>query len=284
MTGKTDGLLARCSASDTCPRIIDANSDNEYWSKSGSNLHTDAAGRDLPEVPGVRLYLMASLPHGDGVPAQGKGICRVERNPLVANEGLRALLVDLDAWVTEGVEPPPSRIPHVADGTLVAAAQADTGFPAIPGIAYNGREHTGDLLDFGPEAGQGILTVLPPVKRGAPYQSLVPKVDPDGNTMAGIRLPAVAVPTATYTGWNLRADDAGDGCDAAGMVVPFARTEAERLAHNDPRPSLAVRYPTHADYVAKVAAASEALVADRLLLLDDAIRDVAAARASDVGR
>ncbi len=284
VTGKTDGLLARCSASDTCPRIIDANSDNEYWSKSGSNLHTDAAGRDLPEVPGVRLYLMASLPHGDGVPAQGKGICRVERNPLVANEGLRALLVDLDAWVTEGVEPPPSRIPHVADGTLVAAAQADTGFPAIPGIAYNGREHTGDLLDFGPEAGQGILTVLPPVKRGAPYQSLVPKVDPDGNTMAGIRLPAVAVPTATYTGWNLRADDAGDGCDAAGMVVPFARTEAERLAHNDPRPSLAVRYPTHADYVAKVAAASEALVADRLLLLDDAIRDVAAARASDVGR
>ena len=92
------------------------------------------------------------------------------------------------------------------------------------------------------------------------------------------------MPTATYTGWNLRADDDGDGCDAAGMVVPFARTEAERLARGDPRPSLAARYPSHADYVAKVAAASEALVADRLLLLDDAIRDVAAARASDVGR
>lgn len=284
VTGRTDGLLARCTATDTCPKILDVNSDNEYWAKSGSNLHTDAAGRDLPDVPGVRLYLMASLPHGDGVPPHGRGICRVERNPLVANQVLRALLVDLDAWVTDGAAPPPSRVPRAAEGTLVRSAQADTGFPAIPGIAYNGREHTGDILDFGPEAGRGILTVLPPVRRGSPYPSLVPKTDADGNTLAGIRLPDVAVPTATYTGWNLRADADGDGCDAAGMVVPFARTEAERLARGDPRPSLAARYPTHADYVAKVAAASEALVADRLLLLDDAIRDVAAARASDVGR
>ena len=283
VTGRTDGILARCTATDTCPKIIDVNSDNEYWAKSGSNLHTDAAGRDLPDVPGVRLYLMAGLPHGDGVPPHGKGICRVERNPLVANQVLRALLVDLDAWVTQGVEPPPSRVPRAADGTLVASAQADTGFPSIPGIAYGGREHTGDLLDFGPEAGQGVLTVLPPVKRGSPYPSLVPRSDADGNTLAGIRVPDVAVPTATYTGWNLRADDDGDGCDAAGMVVPFARTEAERRDHGDPRPSLQARYASHADYVAKVAAASEALVADRLLLLDDAIRDVAAARASDVG-
>ena len=284
VTGRTDGLLARCTATDTCPKIIDVNSDNEYWAKSGSNLHTDAAGHDLADVPGVRLFLAASLPHGDGVPPHGKGICRVERNPLVANELVRALMVDLDAWVTDGVEPPASRVPRAAEGTLVRSAQADTGFPSIPGVAYNGREHTGDLLDFGPEAGQGVLTLLPPVKRGSPYPSLVPKTDADGNTLSGVRLPAVAVPTATYTGWNLRADDDGDGCDAAGMVVPFARTEAERRANGDPRPSLEARYPSHAAYVAKVAAAAEALVADRLLLLDDAIADVAAARASDVGR
>ncbi|WP_237479467.1 alpha/beta hydrolase domain-containing protein [Lichenibacterium dinghuense] len=284
VTGRTDGLLARCTATNTCPKIIDVNSDNEYWAKSGSNLHTDAAGHDLADVPGVRLFLAASLPHGDGVPPHGKGICRVERNPLVANELVRALMVDLDAWVTDGVEPPASRVPRAAEGTLVRSAQADTGFPSIPGVAYNGREHTGDLLDFGPEAGQGVLTLLPPVKRGSPYPSLVPKTDADGNTLSGVRLPAVAVPTATYTGWNLRADDDGDGCDAAGMVVPFARTEAERRASGDPRPSLEARYPSHADYVAKVAAAAEALVEDRLLLLDDAIADVAAARASDVGR
>lgn len=102
--------------------------------------------------------------------------------------------------------------------------------------------------------------------------------------MAGIRLPAVAVPTATYTGWNLRADDDGDACDAAGMVVPFARTEAERAAKGDPRPSLAVRYPIHADYVAKVVAASAGLVADRFLLPEDAARDVAAAETGEVGR
>ncbi len=284
VTGRTDGLLVRCTATGTCPKIIDVNSDNEYWAKSGSNLHTDAAGHDLPEVPGVRLFLAAGLPHGDGVPPHGRGICRVERNPLVANQLIRALLVDLDAWVSDGVEPPASRVPRAAEGTLVRAAQADTGFPSIPGIAYNGREHTGDILDFGPEAGQGILTVLPPIKRGSPYPSLVPKADADGNTLPGVRLPDVAVPVATYTGWNLRADDDGDGCDAAGMAVPFARTEAERRASGDPRPSLAERYPSHDDYVAKVAAAAAALVADRLLLPADADRDVAAARGSDVGR
>ena len=283
VTGRTDGLLARCTATDTCPRIIDANSDNEYWAKSGSNLHTDAAGQDLPDLPGVRLYLLASLPHGDGIPTEGPGICRVARNPLVANAALRALLVDLDAWVTDGVPPPANRIPRARDGTLVASDRAATGFPTIPGIGYNGRTHRGDLFDFGPEADRGILA-MPPVPKGSPYPSLVPKVDRDGNTLAGIRLPAVAVPTATYTGWNLRADADGDGCDAAGMVVPFARTEAERAAAGDPRPSLATRYPDHAAYVAKVSAASEALVADRFLLLEDAIAIVAAAEASDVGR
>ena len=121
----------------------------------GSNLHTDAVARNLSDLPGVRLYLLASLPHGDGVPTRGPGLCRVARNPLVANQVLRALLVDLDAWVTDGVPPPPNRVPCAADGTLVASAQADTGFPAIPGVVVPEREHTGDLLGFGPEVARG---------------------------------------------------------------------------------------------------------------------------------
>src|SRR4051794_23881396 len=236
VTGRTDGLLRRCSESDTCPRIIDLDSDNEYWAKAGSLLHTDTAGRDLPDAPGVRLYLLASAPHGDGIPPKGPGMCQQARNPRVGNPELRALLVALDEWVTSGTEPPTSRVPRRGDGTLVGPAQAEVGFPAIPGVRYDGRMHTGDLLDFGPRFGEGILTVLPPKLLGSPYPAFVPRTDADGNTVAGIRLPDVAVPVATYTGWNLRVEPPEEGCDHAGMVVPFARTKAERTAAGDPRP------------------------------------------------
>jgi hypothetical protein len=282
VTGKTDGLLRRCTASDTCPKIIDANSDNEYWSKSGSMLHMDSKGRDLGDAPGVRLYLMASRPHGDGVPASGPGICQQDRNPLVGNQGLRALLVDLDKWVTDDNAPPASKLPRRDDGTLVSSKQTDVGFPAIPGVTYNGRMHTGDLFDFGPQADAGILTVLPPKMMGSPYPAFVPRADADGNTLAGIRLPDIVVPVATYTGWNLRKNPAEDGCDHSGMVIPFAKTKAERLQKGDPRPSLEERYTDHGAYVDAVRKAAADSLRQGFLLQEDADRYVAAAEASDV--
>ena len=108
VTGRTDGLLRRCSESETCPKIIEADSDNEYWAKDGALAHIDTQGRDLPEAKNVRIYLMAGRPHGDGIPVSDKGICQEPRNPLVANPGMRALLVALDAWAAEGVDPPES--------------------------------------------------------------------------------------------------------------------------------------------------------------------------------
>ena len=39
-------------------------------------------------------------------------------------------MVALEAWIRDGVEPPASRTPMVAHGTLVAAPV----FPAIPGL------------------------------------------------------------------------------------------------------------------------------------------------------
>jgi hypothetical protein len=283
VTGKNDGLLRRCAESGTCPRIIDANSDNEYWAKAASVLHTDTQGHDLGEAPGVRLYLIAGRPHGDGVPPSGPGICQQERNPLVGNQGLRALLVLLDKWVETGTEPPPSKLPRRGEETLVSSKQDDVGFPTIPGVKYNGRMHGGDLFDFGPQAEQGILTVLPPKLLGSPYPAYVPRTDADGNTLPGIRLPEIAVPIATYTGWNLRKDPADDGCDHAGMYVPFARTKAERLAKGDPRLSLEERYPDHATYVREVSAAAADLQRQGFLLQEDAERYVKAAEASDVG-
>jgi hypothetical protein len=229
---------------------------------------------------------MASLPHQGGVGATGRGICQQNRNPLVANAVLRALLVALDEWVTRGVEPPSSRIPHVADGTLVPPLPRDgQGFPKIPGVAYNGRMHTGDLFDYGPHFDEGILTVLPPHLVGTPYPMLVPKTDADGNDIAGIRLPEVAVPVATYTGWNLRAVPAGadDGCDHFGQQIDFAKTKAERIAKDDPRPSLEERYPNHATYVDSIAAAARQLQHNRLLLDEDVQVYIRRARDSKVG-
>jgi hypothetical protein len=153
-------------------------------------------------------------------------------------------------------------------------------------VTYNGRLHTGDLLDFGPSFDQGILTVLPPKLLGTPYPALVPRTDADGNDLAGIRLPEVAVPLATYTGWALRAFPPGadDGGDGAGQKVDFALTRAERLASGDPRPSIEERYPDHAAYISAVTASARELRQQRLLLDDDVQAYIAAAEQSPVFR
>ena len=284
VTGKSDGRLRRCLANATCPKIFEANSENEYWAKNMALLHVDTDGQDLPEIPDVRSYLVASLPHTGGQPASGKGMCQHERNPLVGNGVLRALLVAMDEWVTAGKAPAASRLPRRADGTLVTSTQKDVGFPSIAGVKYNGRMHDGDLFDYGPDFDKGILTTVPPRKVGTPYPALVPKTDSDGNDIAGIRIPDVAVPVATYTGWGLRANAGDDGCDHFGQMIPFAKTRAERTASGDPRLSLEERYATHADYVGKVTAAANALKAERLLLDEDVQAVVARATASSVGR
>jgi hypothetical protein len=288
VTGKTDGRLARCLATDTCPKIFETNSGNEYWAKGGSMLTTDGAGHDLDlhEAPDVRTYFLASHPHSPGTAA---GICQQPQNPLLPAQVMRALLVDLDEWVSIGRMPPPDRIPRLRDRTLVPALpQVVEGFPRIPGVVYNGIHHTGDLWNFGPDFDQGILTILPPILVGTPYQIFVPRTDLDGNDIAGIRVPDIAVPLATYTGWALRAAAPGDpvpiidGCDAAGQRIPFAKTKAARVAAGDPRPSLEERYPNHVVYVALVRAAAEELEAQRLLLDADVQGYIQAAQAAAV--
>jgi hypothetical protein len=287
VTGRTDGRLRRCFDTNTCPQVFEVNSENEYWAKAMAVFQLDGDGNDLPDPANVRYFLMSSLPHGGGVPSTGPGICQQNRNPLVANPVLRALLVDLDQWVSNGADPPPSRMPRVADGTLVPPMSQDgVGFPSIPGVVYNGRNHTGDLFDFGPFFDKGILTILPPKLVGTPYPNLVPKTDADGNDVAGVRLPDVAVPLATYSGWNLRAvpPGANDGCDASGQKINFAQTQAERRDRGDPRPSVEERYPTHGDYVTAVTNAVDDLQQQRLLLDQDAQRYIQAAEDSTVGR
>jgi hypothetical protein len=288
VTGHYGGRLDACSRTNTCPRIFELNSENEYYSKGGSMLTTDTQGHDLnlDFTPNVRYYQLSSVPHGAGT---APGICRQPQNPLNASTTLRALTIDMDEWVTFGTQPPSNRVPTRASGTLVPSLpQSGMGFPNIPGVFYNGIMHTGDLFDFGPRFHEGILDIQPPVLVGTPYRVLVPKTDTDGNDIAGIRLPDISVPMATYTGYAYRAPVAGDpvpvvdGCDAAGQRIPFLETKAERMAAGDPRLSIQERYPDHATYVNLVTQAAQKLRAQRLMLDIDVEAYVTAAQAASV--
>jgi hypothetical protein len=292
VTRQIDGRLARCEETNTCPNIFETNSENEFWAKGGSMLLTDGRGHDLDlsRTPNVRYYLLSSFQHGTGN-STTTGICRQLGNPLSSAPVERALLVDLDQWVSEGVPPPANQVPRISDGTLVPSLPGN-GFPKnipnpqrtlpmTPYVAYNGVLHTGDLWDFGPQFEKGIISIIPPHSLGTPYKIFVPKTDGDGNDIAGIRVPSVRVPIATYTGWGLRAGNPADpvpivdGCDATGQYIPFPTTIAQRVATGDPRLSLQELYGnpagTNADYVAKVQAAAQALVAQRFLLEEPGI-------------
>jgi hypothetical protein len=286
VTGQIDGILLRCTLTNTCPKIFEINTETEYWNKAASLLTTDTQGNDLDlaRTPNVRYYLLSSLPHEVGV---GQiPVCQQVQNPLLPNPVARALLVDLDQWVANGVAPPRNEVPRRRDGTLVPALpQSGVGFPSIPNVTYNGLTTTGDLFDFGPLAEQGILTTLPPQITEGAYPVFVPKTDADGNDVAGIHLPEIAVPVATYSGWNVRtAAYAGDDmCNAVGQKIAFPPDQATRLATGDPRLSVQERYPTHLNYVAKVTLAAANLQRQRLLLPEDVVRYVAAAALSNIG-
>jgi hypothetical protein len=188
----------------------------------------------------------------------------------------------LDLWSTEGVAPPPSSVPHLADGSLVPALpQSAVGFPKIPGVTYTGLKSTRYLLNYGPDFYRtAIMTINPPAltppmfdnpKNGPIYPTFVPKTDEDGNDIAGIRLPDVTVPLATYTGWSLRSGaHANDGCEGAGQMIAFPKTKADRLASGDPRLSVEERYPSFSAYAGMVKNAVEDMVAKRLMLQEDA--------------
>jgi hypothetical protein len=296
VTGRQDGALARCTASATCPKIVETLTANEYWEKAASLLTTDPAGTsDLPDAPGVRTYLFASLPHAA---ASARGICAQPQNPLNGHAGLRALFADLDAWVRNGTEPPPSQVPRLADRTLwVPWHQAGVHFPAIPGVAYRTVATVRNARDWGDGLGPdgGVITRWPPIMLGVKspsrvvgpgiYPSYVPTTDALGNDTAGIRLPDIAAPIATFTGWGLQGPGfaVGDSCLASGQMIALPPTPAAALATGDPRPALAALYPTHAAYVAAVTAAAQTLEAQRLLLPRDVATYIAAANASTVG-
>jgi hypothetical protein len=272
-TGRRDGILKRPK---TDPYVFHTQTSTEYWQKRGCLAHTDGKGHDVTPPDKLRIYVIASAQHNSPFGSEPvKDDTQQRINPLPAGDVLRALMVALDLWVTQGVAPPPSQYPKVSDATLVRPDSNGKHFPKIAGVRYTGLYNRQLFLDYGTHIGRGRMEIHPPRQIGnGAYTILVPKVDRDGNDLAGIRLPVVQVPIGTYTGWNLRprglAEDELSGL--LGSFIPFARGKAERNKLRDPRLSLAERYKNHDDYVNKISRAARILVDQRYLLPDDAER------------
>jgi len=255
--GERDGILA-AYRSNQAPKVIYTNTSVEYWGlgRSAALTHLSLDGARDADVPdNVRIYHLAGTQHGEAAfpPTPGNG--QALGNPMPQGNVMRALLRAAHQWVESGTRPPDSRNPSLRDQTLVQLKAI--GFPAIPGL---GDPRT---IEGPGHLNEGHFAALP---------FLVPKVDADGNEVAGIRVPELAVPLATTTGWNFRSERVGNPTTLyalLGSYVPFSRTKAEREARRDPRLSVEERYRDREDYLGRIRTAAAALVKDRFLLQED---------------
>jgi Alpha/beta hydrolase domain len=280
VSGATDGILRRCLRSDTCPKVVHLDGGFEIFGARGSLVSTDGAGHDLRIPDNVRLYVVPGANHGGGA-----GVASLVRAPqclyigsaVVESTIDRALVPVLEEWVANDRTPPASKWPSIASNTLASpTSQAAVGFPDLSGVGF---------VFGGPIYNQLFVTdysnAIPVADLSKKYDVLIARTDSDGNEIAAVRVPEVAAPLATYASWNVRGPGhaPGEGCYYQSSTVPFASTVAARQATRDPRPSLAERYTSKADYVAKVRAAAESLVHQRLLLEEDVAVYVNAAQA-----
>jgi hypothetical protein len=258
VTGRVDGLGARIPAG-LEPKMMLVDTSSEYWDRGrvAALRHTTLDGSDdVEDAPNVRVFLLAGTKHGAGSfpPVDNGGEFKENTNDY--RWAQRGLLAALDAWVRKGTTPPASQHPTLGDLTLVQ--RDNLKFPAIPNVKWPATVPGGYRADV-----------------PAPYSALpflVPKVDADGNDMAGIRLPEQAVPLATLTGWQFRGERIGAQntlIAMAGAYIPLPATRVERDRTHDPRLSIAERYPTRADYLKKVQEVATRLAADRYVLESD---------------
>jgi hypothetical protein len=279
LSGRTGGLLDRLAADGELPKIISTDTAAEYWRGDAALAHIDPTGRrDLPEHPSSRRYLIAGAQHTPGYLGQSRtnpATGTIARYPLNVLNYLplhRAALINLDRWITEDVDPPPSRHPRHSDATAVERQKVLAVFARFPGFTPPDPQRLPFVrtVDLGGDEATGIGRY--PAQEGAFYPALVAAVDADGNETAGIRMPDITVPVGTHAGWNPRDPVTGSPEQLVpmnGLTLWFAPDEATRAASGDPRRSLAERYRDEADYAGKVRAAALRLAAERYLLAED---------------
>jgi hypothetical protein len=273
-TGLQDGLLTHGTKAEFQPRVFYTNSSYEYWGRAASLFHTTIDGlEDAPLPANVRAYLLAGGQHGVAGFPPTRTIGQQLNNPLDYRWPMRRLLVAMNRWLTDGSEPPSSAYPRLDQGTLVPPDKMK--FPKIPSVNGPATPHKAYRADYGPDfIAKGIVVQEPP-KVGSAFPVLVPQVDADGNELAGIHVPELTVPLATYTGWNLFNEQSGPAdvlSSMQGSFIPFARTRAERERTHDPRRAIDERYQSRDEYLALVSKAANNLVETGYLLKEDVSR------------
>lgn len=307
------GILGRCLASRTCPKIVEHFGSAEVWALKLTPewIGTDAKA-DLPLPDFVRRYYIASSNHGGGAggfdtslpgiglpktgpscPGNNFGTGVLPANPVPHRETVNAIRQHFRRWVMDEVAPPPSRWPRLADGTLAEANKAALRFPTLPQLRPTIPEPDFVMpvhdLDWGPRFdpvdGSGVPANAPPKIRQV-LKMFAPVVDADGNERGGVPVVLLDAPLGSYLGWNIAAGGFHQGqiCNYVGGMIPFARTRAEREAGGDPRPSLEERYRDHDGYVAAVKRAAERAAKEGFLLDGDAAALIRAAEKSAVLR
>jgi len=276
LTGEKGGLLDRAIAEKVLPKIFLSHTSYEYWGRAASLIHTTAdAKKDVDLNPNVRIYFFTGLQHYSGPypPARGEGaiLSQNPQSPLPVRYFWRAMIANMNAWLSSETAPPPSAYPTLASHTLVPIP--NVAFPKIPGVTLPTDANTAYRIDFGPDWQKGIISKQPPLV-GKPYPVLVPQVDADGNELAGIHLPEISVPLATYTGWNLRDPSIGAPSQRLpfeGSFFPFPKDAAARAKSGDPRKSIAERYASREAYLAQFTQATDALIQQRWILPEDRV-------------
>ncbi|MDD9982710.1 MAG: alpha/beta hydrolase domain-containing protein [Gammaproteobacteria bacterium] len=278
-SGHRAGLLDRQRALGCVPKIFHTDTSSEYWRGDAGLTHHDLeSGADVEPPEDIRRYLFASTQHGPGaLPFTQQsmfGSHGANRLNVVDYRPLfRAALENLRAWIADGIEPPESVFPRARDATAASREEVLSALARIPGATLPRGDRLPSLapMNLGERADEGV-PALPATFTGAPYPALVSAVDGFGNETGGLRMPDVAIPVATHTGFNPRhPDTGGDGqiLEYLGSTVPLARTAAAREAASDPRPSIAERYASRDAYLAEVRAAAQRLVEARYLLAGD---------------
>jgi hypothetical protein len=264
-----DGLLAKAVKAHVVPKIFYTFSSTEYWARAGSLTHTSEDGKkDIPLAATSRLYFIAGTPHSGG-PFYSRDY-QYHANFAQQRWALRALVLDLDGWIRSAAEPPASRYPKLAKGELVP--RAAVRFPKIPSLPFPDYMPSVWTMAYGPQYERTRIITKEPPSLGKKFTVLVPQVDVDGNDVLGIRIPEVAVPIGTYTGWNIYLPQLRSLEYLAGLVgsfEPFAKTSEEREKSGDPRLSIAERYSSKQDYLDRVQSAARDLVSQRFMLAED---------------
>src|SRR5882762_2535035 len=288
------GLLQRCRASHTCPKIFEDYGGPEMWyGRGGVGTAGTRGNEDLRLPSNVRRYYYSSTSHGGGpggfaVAQPALPGLMLAANPNPETETRRAHFINLIDWVTKGTKPPPSQYGRVSNGTLVPANAKALGWPAIPGAPT--PDNVINVLmdyDYGPafryNDESGVMTnVVPPIKQIIPTPAA--RLDEDGNEIAGVRSVLLQAPLGTYTSWNPVASGPlkGNEGNLAAGYIPFSVTKAARLASGDPRRSVEERYGSQEGYNCLVTRIARQEVRKRFLLQEDADRLIAQAAASPV--